>query len=63
MDIPGSHISGTYISGSCISGSWILLIFLSTTTVLILLVLHLTNLGLLIHQRMPDRSVEETPNA
>lgn len=41
--------------GSHISGSWILLIFLSVTTVLILMVLHLTKLGLLIHQRMPDR--------
>lgn len=38
-----------------IAGSWILLIFLSITTALILLVLHLTKLGVLIHQRIPDR--------
>jgi hypothetical protein len=38
-----------------LSGSWILLIFVSATTALILLVLHLTNLGLLIHQKIPDR--------
>jgi hypothetical protein len=38
-----------------LSGSWILLIFVSATTALILLVLHLTKLGVLIHQRIPDR--------
>jgi hypothetical protein len=38
-----------------ISGSWILLIFISASTALILLVLHLTKLGLLIHQQIPDR--------
>jgi hypothetical protein len=38
-----------------ISGTWILLIFVSGSTALILLVLHLTNLGLVIHQRIPDR--------
>ena len=38
-----------------ISGSWILLIFVSATTALILLVLHLTDLGLVIHQQIPDR--------
>jgi hypothetical protein len=38
-----------------LSGSWILLIFVSAMTALILLVLHLTKLGVLIHQRIPDR--------
>ena len=38
-----------------IPGSWILLIFVSASTALILLVLHLTKLGLVIHQRIPDR--------
>jgi hypothetical protein len=38
-----------------LSGSWILLIFVSVTSALILLVLHLTKLGVLIHQRIPDR--------
>src|SRR5208282_4658016 len=38
-----------------ISGSWILLIFVSVLTALILLLLHLTTLGLLIHQKIPDR--------
>jgi hypothetical protein len=38
-----------------LSGSWILLIFAGVMTALILLVLHLTKLGLIIHQRIPDR--------
>ncbi len=38
-----------------ISGSWILLIFVSGSTAVILLVLHLTKVGLVIHQRIPDR--------
>jgi len=38
-----------------IPGSLILLIFVSGSTALILLVLHLTKLGLVIHQRIPDR--------
>lgn len=38
-----------------IPGAWILLIFISVTTALILLVLHLTRLGRLIHQQIPDR--------
>jgi hypothetical protein len=38
-----------------ISGSWILLIFISVAAALLLLVLHLTKLGLLIHQRIPER--------
>lgn len=38
-----------------IAGSWILLIFIGVSTVLILLVLHLTKLGLLIHQQIPER--------
>jgi hypothetical protein len=38
-----------------ISGSWILPILVGVLTALVLLVLHLTNLGLLIHQQIPDR--------
>ncbi len=38
-----------------ISGSWILLIFVSLSTAVILLVLHLTQLGMLIHQHIPER--------
>jgi hypothetical protein len=38
-----------------ISGSWILLIFVGASTAVILLVLHLTTLGMVIHQRIPDR--------
>lgn len=38
-----------------LSGSWILLLFVGAMSALILLVLHLTKLGLLIHQRIPDR--------
>src|ERR1700687_2728175 len=38
-----------------ISGSWILLIFVGVSTALMLLVLHLTKLGKLIHQQIPDR--------
>jgi hypothetical protein len=38
-----------------IPGSYLLLIFAFVSTVLILLVLHLTKLGLLIHQQIPDR--------
>jgi hypothetical protein len=38
-----------------LSGAWILLLFISAMSALILLVLHLTNLGLLIHQNIPDR--------
>jgi len=38
-----------------IPGSWILLIFVILMTALILLVLHLTKLGRLIHQQIPDR--------
>jgi hypothetical protein len=38
-----------------ISGSWILLIFVTLSTALMLLVLHLTKLGLLIHQHIPER--------
>lgn len=37
-----------------ISGSWILLIFVGVMTVIALLVLHLTNIGLVIHQQIPD---------
>lgn len=38
-----------------ISGSLIFLIFIASCIALILLVLHLTKLGLLIHQQIPDR--------
>jgi hypothetical protein len=38
-----------------IAGSNILLIFIVVTTAAILLVLHLTKVGRLIHQRLPDR--------
>jgi len=38
-----------------IPGAWILLIFVTFSTTGILLVLHLTKLGLLIHQQIPDR--------
>jgi hypothetical protein len=38
-----------------ISGSWILLIFLSIVMAVALLVLHLTKVGLIIHQQIPDR--------
>lgn len=38
-----------------ISGAWILLIFTSVSTALILMVLHVTKLGLVIHQQIPDR--------
>lgn len=38
-----------------IPGSYILLIFIAVFAAVILLLLHLTNLGLLIHQRIPDR--------
>lgn len=38
-----------------LAGSWILLIFVIIASALILLVLHLTNLGVLIHQQIPDR--------
>src|ERR1700678_4079319 len=38
-----------------IPGSWILLIFIAVFTAVILLLLHLTELGLIIHQKIPDR--------
>jgi hypothetical protein len=38
-----------------ISGSWILLIFISLLMAVILILLHLTKLGKLIHQQLPDR--------
>jgi hypothetical protein len=38
-----------------IAGSWILLIFVAVLTAFILLALHLTKLGLLVHQQIPDR--------
>ena len=38
-----------------ITGAWILLIFALLATASMLLFLHLTNLGRLVHQRIPDR--------
>jgi len=38
-----------------ISRVWVLLIFICAVAVLMMLVLHLTKIGLLIHQRIPDR--------
>jgi len=38
-----------------ISGSSILLIFIAVSTAAILLVLHLTRIGRIIHQKIPDR--------
>jgi hypothetical protein len=38
-----------------LAGSWILLLFLAFATLVILLVLHLTRLGKVIHQKIPDR--------
>ena len=38
-----------------IPGVWILLIFICAVAALMMLLLHLTKLGLLIHQRIPDR--------
>ena len=43
------------LSSMHISGAWILLIFLGAMAALILLVLHLTKLGELFHQNIPDR--------
>jgi hypothetical protein len=36
-------------------GSWLLLIFVAIITAIILLLLHLTELGVLIHKHIPDR--------
>lgn len=41
-----------------ISGAWILLVFIGALAASILLVLHLTKLGWLIHQKIPDRPHE-----
>ncbi len=38
-----------------IPGVWILLIFICAVAAVMMLVLHLTKLGLLIHQRIPER--------
>ena len=37
------------------SGAWIFLAFVTAIAAGILLVLHLTNLGYIIHQKIPDR--------
>ena len=38
-----------------LSGEWILLIFIVAIAAMMLLLLHLTNLGLILHQTIPDR--------
>jgi hypothetical protein len=38
-----------------ITGAWILLIFALLATACMLLLLHLTSLGILVHDRIPDR--------
>jgi hypothetical protein len=38
-----------------IGGSWILLIFVAFTAAVLLLLLHLTKLGRILHQQIPDR--------
>jgi hypothetical protein len=38
-----------------LSGEWILLIFIVAVTAMMLLLLHLTELGLFLHQTLPDR--------
>jgi hypothetical protein len=38
-----------------LAGSWVLLIVITLLTAIILLVLHLTGLGRLVHQQIPDR--------
>ena len=38
-----------------ISGSWILLIFIGALIAVILLVLHFTRMGKIVHQQIPDR--------
>jgi hypothetical protein len=38
-----------------IAGSWILLIFAAVVTAVLLLLLHLTRLGRILHQQIPDR--------
>jgi hypothetical protein len=38
-----------------IAGSWILLIFVAFTAAVLLLLLHLTKLGRILHQQIPDR--------
>ena len=38
-----------------LSGEWILLIFIVAVTAMMLLLLHLTELGLFLHQSIPDR--------
>jgi hypothetical protein len=37
------------------SGEWILLAFVAVVTAIMLLLLHLTELGLILHQTLPDR--------
>ena len=49
------HILSSHLFDHHVSGSKILLLFLAATTVLILLVLHYTRLGRIVHQQIPDR--------
>src|ERR1700722_6990609 len=37
------------------SGEWILLAFIALVTAIMLLMLHLTQLGVILHQSIPDR--------
>ena len=38
-----------------VTGAWVLLIFIVAVTATMLLLLHLTNLGLILHDNLPDR--------
>jgi hypothetical protein len=38
-----------------LSGEWILLIFIVLVTAIMLLLLHLTKLGIILHENLPDR--------
>jgi hypothetical protein len=49
------HLSPSHAAGAHISGSVILLIFVALVAAVILLTLHRTRLGGLIHQQIPDR--------
>ena len=55
MIFPANRTSSLAYFVMHIPGSWILLIFIAALAAVILLLLHLTKLGLLIHQKIPDR--------
>jgi hypothetical protein len=55
MIFPANTITSLAYFVMHIPGSWILLIFVAVFAALILLLLHLTKLGLLVHQKIPDR--------